>query len=66
MPQRIQILLTECCFFIASLTGLLSYMPDLVMILDIILKLISIASFTFLIIINWDKAIKRIKKFFDK
>jgi len=41
-------------------------MPDLVMILDIILKIISIASFTFLIIINWDKAIKRIKKFFDK
>ena len=66
MPHRVQILLTEAFFFIASLTGLLSYMPDLVMILDIILKLISIASFTFLIIINWDKAIKRIKKFFDK
>jgi choline-glycine betaine transporter len=63
MPERIRIYMTELCVTLGLTTGLASYLSEVNLMLDTLLKLISIVSVSTIVIINYDKALNRIKKF---
>ena len=64
MSSRGQIYLDVFLTIIGGLTGLVSTLDSIEQIGRILLLFISILSGVFLILINWDKAIQKIKSFF--
>ena len=64
MSEKQNIIIDICLTTIGSVTGIASTLDNIEQMGRIFLLFISIISGIFLILINWDKAINKIKSFF--
>ena len=66
MPDRIRVYVTELCVMLGLTTGFASYLPTVNMLLDSLLKIISIIAAVTVVIINIPKVQKVLVKYFKK
>lgn len=66
MPDRVRVYVTELCVTLGLTTGLASYLPTINMLLDSLLKIISIVAAVTVVIINMPKVQKVISKYLKK
>ena len=63
MPNRIQEPITELLIMFWVSLGIAKYIPTINMYLDLLFTVLSIVSAIGILIINYDKIVKRVKKF---